>query len=108
MIDLFNIESTMFLREPAELLTILVSFMGLFIGLWGFVFFSYSKKPLSRKMRFEYLTDAGVFFVTLVMGIGLYFNLHSVIHYDVILRPLILLLNVIAGYRLIRHFISVK
>lgn len=102
------IESTVWLREVAEVLTVVISFLGAFIAVKHAAFYNHSESELSKKMRSVFATDALIYIVTLIMGLGLFFNWHAVIHFDVIVRPLALLLNVWASIRLYRHYNGVK
>lgn len=91
-------------RETAEWLTIVVSLLGVSICLVHAAFFRNGADKLSAKLRSVFLTDAAVYFVTLVMGIGLFFDLSAVVWADVIIRPFILFLNVYASVRLYKHY----
>lgn len=101
---LANIENTVWLRELAEYATIFISIFGIIIALRHGCFFSRSQDKTSIRIRRVFVTDALIYAVTLAMGIGLAFELKTVVHYDIIIRPLALALNVYASWRLFRHF----
>lgn len=88
----------------AELATIIVSLVGMLYALKHVRFFDYSEKVTSRRVRKVFLTDAGVYLVTLLMGIGLFFDFDLLVRYDVVVRPFMLLANVVASVRLYTHF----
>lgn len=96
-------ENTQFLRDPAEWITIIVSVLGIAVTLAHYINLKSSQRQLSKRLRAVFYTDALVYLVTFIMGVGLFYELKLLVHYDVIIRPLVLTLNVIAGYRLYRH-----
>lgn len=102
------IEATECLRQIAEIATILISVVGAFIALKHAVFFDNSDSVLGDRMRKVFSTDAAIYVVTLIMGLGLFFDLKMVVHFDVIIRPIALFLNVYASIRLYRHYNEVK
>lgn len=92
----------------AEFLTIVVSIAGIIVALHHTHFFNRDDAGLSKRMRDVFLTDAFVYLVTLVMGVALFFNAAWLVKIDVIIRPFVLILNVIATVRLYRHYKQVK
>lgn len=104
---LLDIENTMFLREPVELLTVFISLIGISVTYLHFHFFKTSDLPLSKRIKLVFLSDSLVYLVTFLMGIGLFFNLSALVHYDIIIRPFVLMLNVYATIRLFYHFKSI-
>ena len=108
MIEWFlDIENTMFLRDYVEGLTVLVSTLGVLATYLHFRFFKNSDLRLSKRIKLVFLSDSLVYLVTFLMGIGLFFNLSALVHYDIIIRPFVLMLNVYATIRLFYHFKSI-
>lgn len=102
---LMNTENTMGFREFSEILTVFISIIGAYIAIKHSVFFSRDKSnKLALSMRHVFLTDAGIYIVTLIMGLGLFFHWPVIVHYDIMLRPLALILNVYASVRLYEHY----
>ena len=97
---LLDIENTRWLRDASEIVTIILSAVGILVLIKHFMFFGRNKKPLSQGLKWVALTDSFVYFVTFAMGVGLAFNLKHVIHYDIILRNFFLALNIYASIRL--------
>lgn len=92
----------------SELLTVAVSMCGIIACLHHAVFFKPSASGLASRLRNVFLTDAGVYLVTLVMGIGLYYNWALLVKYDVVIRPFVLIANVVASVSLYAHYRRVK
>lgn len=108
MIDwLLNTDNTYFLRHYAELFTIIVSLVGIAVTFLHYTFFKTSDLPLSRRIKLVFLSDSLVYVVTFLMGVGLFYNLSTLVHYDIIVRPFVLTLNVYATIRLFYHFRSI-
>jgi len=100
--------NTYTLKEFSEWLTIVVSSVGIFVCLRHALFFNRSRNKTSKKVKKVFLTDAAVYLVTFLMGVGLYFNLPVLVHYDIIIRPFVLILNIVATVALYIHFKKLK
>ena len=88
----------------AEFLTIIFSLIGLALSFKLWMFFSGDKRLLSSRLKSEYFTDFLGFAILLFMGIGLYFNLTWLVRIDVVIRPLVVALNILAMWRLYTHY----
>lgn len=98
-----NINNTVFLRDAAELLTIYISIIGIVVLFLHYLTLRRNKHPLGKRLQFVFITDILVYIVTFLMGVGLYYDIDLLIHYDIILRPVVLCVNVIAAWRLYDH-----
>lgn len=90
--------------QAAELTTIALSIVGLFVSLMLTNFFGKDSRTLSQRLRSEYFTDFLGFVVLLVMGYALFFNMPWLVKIDVIVRPFVVLLNILAMVRLYLHY----
>ena len=109
MIDwILNTDNTYFLKIPAKLFTVMISLIGSAITFIHYRFFKTSNLTLSKRIKLVFLSDSLIYLVTFLMGIGLFFNLSALIHYDVIVRPFVLTLNVYATIRLFYYFRSIE
>lgn len=109
MVDFFNLDMVLEgLRTSAEFLTILVSIVGAIIALKHAAFLEKANYKLTNKLRQVFLTDAAIYVVTLIMGIALFFNLKWLVIADIIIRPFVLVLNVIASIALYHHYKLIK
>jgi len=101
---LTDIENTRFLRDGAEFLTVLISLVGMAVAIRHAMYFSNSDSRLARRIKQVFITDGAIYLVTLIMGLGLFLNMPVIVHYDVLIRPLALVLNVYASWRLYVHY----
>ena len=92
----------------AEFLTIIFSAIGAAVALHHAKFFRGQESTLVARLKDVFFTDALVYLITLVMGVGLYWNLNLLVKYDILIRPLVLLMNIIATIRLYKHYKQVK
>lgn len=91
-----------------ELFTVIISIVGIGISLYLSNFFRKDKSALSVKLYHEYITDFLACVVMLIMGLSLYFNMPLAVKMAVLIRPYVLLLNVVAMVRLYKHFVKRK
>ena len=90
-------------KEVAELGTVVLSAIGVVLSFTLCWYFYQSKENLARRISDDFFTDGLYHFVTLVMGLGLVFNMPVVINWDIIFRPFVICLNLIAMWRLFKH-----
>ncbi len=93
----------------AGVLTILISIVGIAVALTHFAFFSKTTAPLGRRVKYVFLTDAAIYFVTALFGFWAFLELSYeaaiVLQY---IRIPILLLNIWASVRLYGHYKNIK
>lgn len=87
----------------AEFITIILSLVGLLISFQLTLFFA-KGDTLAQRLKSEYFTDFLGFAVLFFMGVGLFFNWPLLVKIDVIIRPFVVLLNLIAMRRLYEHY----
>ena len=89
------------LNETIGLLTILISIVGFIVAIVHARFYLKSNKQLSRRLKWVFVSDALIYFITGIFGFWAVFqgDIYSAIAYQLIRIP-ILLLNIIAGVRL--------
>jgi len=89
------------LNEAIGLITIGISVIGFFVAIVHARFYLNSNKQLSRRLKWVFVSDALIYFITGVFGFWAVFqgDIYSAIAYQVIRIP-ILLLNIFAGVRL--------
>lgn len=87
-----------------EFMTMLISFFGMIIALAHAHFFRNIFDPLASRIRYVFLTDAAVYLVTFVMGLGLFMNWYWVVKIDIFVRVFVLAANVYASVRLYKHY----
>lgn len=85
--------------------TILASIIGLIVTLCHVHFFHKTNLPLGRKVKFVFLTDSGIYLMTILFGfwafLDLGFKTALTLH---ILRIPLILLNIYAGIQLYRVY----
>jgi len=91
----------MSLNDAIGAITIVVSIVGFIITLSHAKFYLRSHKKLSKRLKYVFLTDSLIYFITAVFGFWAIFqgDINSAIAYQIIRIP-ILLLNIIAGVKL--------
>lgn len=90
-------------------LTILLSLVGLSVALSFLLFFGQSRKPLARRLKLVFLSDALIYFVTALFGFWAYFewSFSTAIALQWLRIP-VLALNIIASVMLYRHYRQLK
>jgi len=92
------------------ILTILISVVGGVIAFYHFAFYSKAKDiNLSQKLRLVFLSDALIYFITLMFGMWALFHwtfeAALVLHF---IRIPLLMLNICASVRLYMHYKLIK
>ena len=89
------------INELIGLITIGISIVGFIVAVIHARFYLKSNKKLSRRLKWVFVSDALIYFITGIFGFWAVFqgDIHSAIAYQVIRIP-ILLVNIIAGVRL--------
>lgn len=88
-------------QEFAEWLTVIVSLAGMYAAMRYYIKLKKVKTDTARGFRRIFATDFGVYAVTLVMGLALFYDWPLVVQIDVIVRPFVLMLNVGASVHLL-------
>ena len=88
----------------SEILTIVMSLLGILVSLKLACFFSDCSKPLAKRLKYEYVTDFLSFLVLFTMGTALFLNWDALVKIDVIIRPFVVFLNILAMWRLYNHY----
>lgn len=96
------------IRTKAELLTIIISIIGIAICGYHIQFLQRARAEITDRLSWVFATDAAVYVVTMVMGIGLFCDLKWLVVADVIIRPAILLANVFASISLYKCHLEIK
>ena len=89
------------INELIGLITIGIAIIGFIVSIMHARFYVKSNKKLSRRLKWVFVSDALIYFITAVFGFWAVFqgDIHSAIAYQLIRIP-ILLLNIFAGVRL--------
>jgi len=90
-------------RTVSEALTIIFAVPAFYYTLRLATFFIKSDKQLSKFLKHEYWSDFLLYIVTFSIGAALFFNNDISFYTLVILRPWVILLNVLALRKLYRH-----
>lgn len=86
--------------------TVTLCLVGIFLGgLQAYFFARVKGDPLAAKLKHSFITDALIYFVTLLFGVGVYYSLSDQ-YYDKILylRIGLISLDLWANYRLFSHY----
>lgn len=88
--------------------TAVVSFLGMAVcfkhGLYFRKIYKEQGDILASRLEKNFFWDAALYFVTLIMGAGLFLGWAELVKADMILRVLVLIGAVIASIRLYRHY----
>lgn len=103
-----HVEDIYYIKHIAQILTVIVSGIGIFLSAKHWFFYRMSTEKLSKKIRRVFFTDSLIYIITLIMGLGLILSNDMLVHYDIIARPVVLFLNVLASFSLYTHYRKMK
>lgn len=92
----------------SEFLTIVVCIWIVLESMRIVKFFYKNPDKMAKLLTWNFFTDTLTYFVTLAMGLSLFFNEIEAVKSLVIIRPWVLVLNGIALRKLVNHFYNYK
>lgn len=87
-----------------ESATIIISFAGACISATHARYYSKIEGDFAKKLRDNFFWDMAIYATIFVMGIALFMDMDWLARVDIIIRPFVLLMAVIASVRLYRHY----
>ena len=87
-----------------ELLTVIVAFAGILISATHAIYYSKIKRKFADKLRDNFFWDAALYAVTFIMGAALFMDALWLVRIDMVIRPLVMIMSVVASVRLYQHY----
>ena len=87
-----------------ELITILVALAGVIISGTHAIYYSKIKEVFARRLRDNFFWDAALYAVTFVMGFALFTDTLWLVRIDMVIRPIVIIIAVVASVRLYNHY----